>query len=405
MDVTSQIQWIERVLNTVSSYIYVYNASTHSNVYANRDMGDILGYSPEELRAMGSELLATIMHPDDFATQPTIIRRLMEAADGEVVEAEYRVRDHKGDWIWFQDRMTVFSRDEQGTMVEYIGAAQVVTERKEMEKHLQENQQRLQFALEGSGDGTWDWDLRRNEAVLSDRYREILGYLPDELPNSVDSWVSNIHPDDLPTVQQHLQEYLEGNRDSYAIEHRLRRKSGDWLWVLSRGKVIEHDENGAPLRMTGTISDIHERKQTEAERERALLQQQIIEAQRMTLRELSTPLIPITNDVVIMPLIGSIDTQRAQQIMETLLEGVARHQSELAILDITGVSVIDTQVAQALVRAAQAVKLLGVQVMLTGIQPQIAQMLVHLGVDLSGIQSQGSLQAGIAAALSGKDRQ
>jgi anti-anti-sigma factor len=177
------------------------------------------------------------------------------------------------------------------------------------------------------------------------------------------------------------------------------------LWVLSRGKVIEHDENGAPLRMTGTISDIHERKQTEAERERALLQQQIIEAQRMTLRELSTPLIPITNDVVIMPLIGSIDTQRAQQIMETLLEGVARHQSELAILDITGVSVIDTQVAQALVRAAQAVKLLGVQVMLTGIQPQIAQMLVHLGVDLSGIQSQGSLQAGIAAALSGKDRQ
>jgi anti-anti-sigma factor len=100
-----------------------------------------------------------------------------------------------------------------------------------------------------------------------------------------------------------------------------------------------------------------------------------------------------------MPLIGTIDSQRAQQIMEALLEGTAQHQAELAILDITGVAVVDTQVAQALVSAAQAVRLLGAQVMLTGIQPQIAQTLVQLGVDLSGIQTEGSLQAGIAAAL------
>ncbi|MFP4440302.1 MAG: STAS domain-containing protein [Chloroflexaceae bacterium] len=100
-----------------------------------------------------------------------------------------------------------------------------------------------------------------------------------------------------------------------------------------------------------------------------------------------------------MPLIGTIDSQRAQQVMEALLEGVAQHQADLVILDITGVSVVDTQVAQAFIQAAQAVRLLGAQVMLTGIQSQIAQTLVHLGVDLSGIQTQGSLQAGIAAAL------
>jgi anti-anti-sigma regulatory factor len=100
-----------------------------------------------------------------------------------------------------------------------------------------------------------------------------------------------------------------------------------------------------------------------------------------------------------MPLIGTIDSGRAQMVLETLLEGVARYQASLAILDITGVVTVDTQVAQALVGAARAVRLLGAQVMLTGIQPQIAQTLVHLGVDLSGIQTQGSLQAGIAAAL------
>jgi anti-anti-sigma factor len=98
-------------------------------------------------------------------------------------------------------------------------------------------------------------------------------------------------------------------------------------------------------------------------------------------------------------LIGTIDSQRAQQIMEALLEGVAQHQAELVVLDITGVAMVDTQVAQAFIQAAQAVRLLGTQVMLTGIQPQIAQTLVHLGIDLSGIQTQGSLQAGIASAL------
>jgi anti-anti-sigma factor len=149
--------------------------------------------------------------------------------------------------------------------------------------------------------------------------------------------------------------------------------------------------------MAGIVRDMSE--QVQAEEERAALQQQIISAQRDALRELSTPLIPISEKVVIMPLLGTIDSQRAQMVMETLLEGVAQHQARLAILDITGVPVVDTQVAQALVSAARAVRLLGAQVMLTGIQPQIAQTLVHLGVDLGGITTRSSLQSGIVDAL------
>jgi rsbT co-antagonist protein RsbR len=143
--------------------------------------------------------------------------------------------------------------------------------------------------------------------------------------------------------------------------------------------------------------DITQRKKEEAER--LSLKQQVIDAQHAALRELSTPLIPISDTTVVMPLIGVIDTARAQQIMETLLEGVAYHQTDLAILDITGVQTIDTQVADALVRAARAVRLLGASVVLTGIQPQIAQTMIHLGVDLSEIVTYGSLQAGIAYAL------
>jgi rsbT co-antagonist protein RsbR len=140
-------------------------------------------------------------------------------------------------------------------------------------------------------------------------------------------------------------------------------------------------------------------RQIAAEHERTQLQEEIIEAQRAALRELSTPLIPIAENVIAMPLVGSIDSSRAQQIMETLLEGIAEQQADVAILDITGVRVVDTQVANALLRAAQAAKLLGTRVILTGIRAEVAQTLVGLGADMSSITTAATLQAGVALAL------
>jgi rsbT co-antagonist protein RsbR len=102
---------------------------------------------------------------------------------------------------------------------------------------------------------------------------------------------------------------------------------------------------------------------------------------------------------MVMPLIGAIDSNRAQQVIETLLAGVASSGATSAILDITGVQIVDTQVANALLRAAQAVKLLGARVVLMGIRPEIAQTLVGLGLDLSGIVTRATLQSGIAFAL------
>lgn len=135
------------------------------------------------------------------------------------------------------------------------------------------------------------------------------------------------------------------------------------------------------------------------EEERVSLQQQIIATQQETMRQLSTPLIPIANRVILLPLVGNIDQQRAQQVIETVLHGVDMHQASIALIDITGVTTVDTQVAQTIVEAAQAVRLLGARVMLTGIQPQIAQTLVHLGTDLQGIDTRADLQSGIAWAL------
>ena len=100
-----------------------------------------------------------------------------------------------------------------------------------------------------------------------------------------------------------------------------------------------------------------------------------------------------------MPLIGRVDARRASQILETLLMGIYEQQAELAIVDITGVSVVDTHVAYALIQTAQAVKLLGAQVVLTGIRPEVAQTLISLGINLSDIVTLRSLQQGIAYAF------
>jgi PAS domain S-box-containing protein len=179
-------------------------------------------------------------------------------------------------------------------------------------------------------------------------------------------------------------------------EEPVQYADGTSRWLLTT-KVPLRDPQGQTLGLVGRGQDITERKRAEAERER--LQEELIEAQAVALQELSTPLIPISDTVLVMPLIGRIDTRRAGQILETLLTGVQEQQADLAIIDITGVNLVDTQVAQALIQAARAVKLLGARVVLTGLRPEVAQTLVSLGVDLSDIVTRGTLQSGIAYGL------
>jgi rsbT co-antagonist protein RsbR len=409
-------------------------------------------------------------------------------------------------------------RNAQGQIIAGMAIAYDITEQRRAGEDLRKSQERLRFIIEGSNDGAWDVQLVTGEAFMSDRYKEMLGYQPEELADGFETWQNLMHPDDVPHVNQTFQDYLNGRIPEYEIEHRLHHKSGEWRWFLGRGKITMRDEQGNPIRMTGTITNIHERKQTEenlrtfqalaenapdaiavaqlesgqityanpsfctligygaettglpftiayaqeeqarlpaivqeaveqgawqgmltfqrkdgtsfpgllsgmvlrditeqpyalagivrdmsdqiqAEEERAAMQEQIIRAQQAALRELSTPLIPLAEGLVVMPLIGSMDSNRAQQVMETLLEGVASQRATTAILDITGLQVVDTQVADALVRAARAVKLLGAQVIITGIRPEVAQTLVGMGADLSSIVTHGSLQSGIAFAM------
>lgn len=136
-----------------------------------------------------------------------------------------------------------------------------------------------------------------------------------------------------------------------------------------------------------------------AEDERASLREEIIRIQDAQLAELSTPLIPITREIVVMPLVGAVDSKRARRVIEALLRGLAETRAPVAIIDITGVAVVDTHVANTLVQATQAARLLGTRVILTGIRAGVARSLVGLGIDLEAVNTRKTLQDGIALAF------
>ncbi|MFY0760940.1 STAS domain-containing protein [Metabacillus dongyingensis] len=130
-----------------------------------------------------------------------------------------------------------------------------------------------------------------------------------------------------------------------------------------------------------------------------------VSLQKIALQELSAPLIPIFENITIMPLVGTIDTERAKQIMENLLTGVVKHRAQVVLIDITGVPVVDTMVAHHIIQASEAVRLVGAKCLLVGIRPEIAQTIVNLGIDLSQVITKNSLQKGMEAALEMTNRQ
>jgi PAS domain S-box-containing protein len=128
---------------------------------------------------------------------------------------------------------------------------------------INESHYRAKYAIEGTGDGLWDWNIEDNTVFFSPRWKEMLGFSEDEVDSGLHEWESRIHPEDKPTVMADVQAYLDGNKAFYNNEHRVRCKDGGYKWILDRGMVVNRSPDGSPLRMIGTHIDISQSKQTE----------------------------------------------------------------------------------------------------------------------------------------------
>ncbi|MDD2841402.1 MAG: diguanylate cyclase [Tolumonas sp.] len=128
---------------------------------------------------------------------------------------------------------------------------------------LQESEARLKRVLEGSEQGFWDWELPSRQFIVSDRFETMLGYEPGEGDFSIDNWATHVHPDDLAKAIESINLHLAGKIPCHQVELRIRTKSGEWKYVLTHGKVVSWAEDGTPLMMSGTHTDITERKKAE----------------------------------------------------------------------------------------------------------------------------------------------
>jgi PAS domain S-box-containing protein len=194
-----------------------------------------------------------------------------------------------------------------------------------------ESQKRMELALAGGDLGMWDLHIPSREVVFSERGYALLGYGPDEIKPDADNWRQLAHPDDWAVVTAALQSHLLGETPSYECEHRIRHKDGHWVWILDRGRVVERDAAGAPLRIVGTHMDISDRKQAEAEllRSNSELEQfsySISHDMRQPLRMISSYLQLLQKDLG-----DALDTQQREyfnfaidgaQRLDTMLRGL-----------------------------------------------------------------------------------
>lgn len=142
----------------------------------------------------------------------------------------------------------------------YVRLVGLFLTRREAELALQRSHEQYLLAVNGNRDGIWDWDIIRGNLFLSARWKEMLGYRDEEIPNVIDSFRDNLHPEDRPRVMKYLDQYLKGEFRHYQLEFRMRCKDGSHIWVLARGEAL-YDESGKPYRMAGSHTDITEKKE------------------------------------------------------------------------------------------------------------------------------------------------
>ena len=211
----------------------------------------MLGYTPEEMVSMNLAKLNA-----QWSKEELLARFARFGANNPIFETLQRRRD--GSIINVEINATRVVIDGQPLI---YNSVRDITGRKKAEEALRESEERWNFALEGAGEGVWDWDMQTGKVVYSRRYKEMLGFPADADWNSLSEWSERVNPEDLRHAMIDLEKYLDGNSPSYTVDYRMLCQDGGWKWVSARGMVVSRAEDGRPQRMIGTHTDITERKQ------------------------------------------------------------------------------------------------------------------------------------------------
>ncbi|MFP4009077.1 MAG: sensor histidine kinase, partial [Spirulinaceae cyanobacterium] len=233
--------------------------------FVSENVYEILGYKPEEIIDRPN-FWRDRVHPDDLEAALDTT----DLFDWDSATYEYRFRHKNGSYRWVRDDLRLIRDSEDDNPIEIVGSFVDISDRIAAQQALQASEERLNLALQVTYDGLWDWNVQTGECYLSPRWLAMLGYEPRELPHNPDAWRSLLHPDDQDLALAAVERHLKGETEYYSLEHRLKHKSGDWIWILGRGQVVTRTLDGQPLRMVGTNTNIHDRKTAEAQLRKSL---------------------------------------------------------------------------------------------------------------------------------------
>ncbi len=271
-----------------------------------------------------------------------------------------------------------------------------VTERRAVERSLRETSQFLDTILDNIPMIIFIKEARELRYIHTNRF------LVELLGQSVKQWIGkndhDIFPKEIADMFVAKDREVFEKRVLLDIPQEEVPTDDGTVRICHTRKVPLYDANGAPLYLIGLSEDITHRKMAEdAERREMVLletQEKLVEL----VRQLSTPLLPVADGVLVAPLVGQLDERRGEYFLGALLEGIQRWQATTVLIDITGVPSMDANVAEQLMRATRAARLLGTEAALVGVSPEVARTLVQLGVDFTGLVTHGDLRAGIRAA-------
>ncbi|GEM_PF-1122316 len=179
------------------------------------------------------------------------------------MDLERKVKDGRGRNMWLKSyKAPIFNNS--GAIVGIVGGNMDITAVKDAEAALRESEERWKFALEGAGDGVWDWNLKTGDVFYSNQLKAMLGYREEDISNRFEEWERLLHPEDSRKFKRAIDLVLLGETVAFTCEFRMLTKDGNWRWILARGKAVEVDASNVPTRIIGTNSDITERKWSEA---------------------------------------------------------------------------------------------------------------------------------------------
>ncbi|MEG4305365.1 PAS domain S-box protein [Microcoleus sp. D3_18a_C4] len=261
---------VTQAVDSASDAIAIADLDGYS-VYHNQAFIQRYGYTVEELNNAGGP---AVMYPksQDLRQLFRVLRK------GFSWESEIEIKSKKGDIIETFLRANCI-KDSASQPIGMIAIIADITEIKRTESALKLSQERLQLAVSGSSLGLWDWNIATGETYFDFYWKSMLGYAETEIENNLKGWESLLHPEDRRKVMECLNSYLEGETDIYEFEFRMLNKAGNWQWILAMGKVVEYDEWGAPLRITGTHKDISARVAAEAEKTQLIASLQLLAEQ------------------------------------------------------------------------------------------------------------------------------